>query len=450
MALTGLDIFKKLPKTNCGECGFPTCMAFAMKLAARQIELDKCPYISDEVKAELSEASAPPIRKITVGVGDTALTIGEETVMFRHEKTFVHPPGFGILISDTDTPEEVERKARQIDEVAFERVQQILKPKVAVVKNNSGNSDSFVQTIKKVMEQTKASLVLMTDKPEVAKAALEVCADKKPLLHAATEGNYQQMAELAKDKSIPLTVKSNDLSSLSDLVEKVQALGVKDIVLDPGTTANNQLLEKLTFIRRSALKKKFKPLGFPIITFPALATNDPDLEMSLAGLALMKYAGIIVLSQLDPARVMPLLVLLQNIYTDPQKPMQMSEGIYPIGEPKPDSPVLVTTNFSLTYFIVSGEIEASQVPSWLCVMDVEGLSVLTAWAAGKFVPEKIAQFINKSEISSKVNHRSLVLPGYVAQISGELDEELPDWSVRVGPREAGDIPYYLKQQWQAN
>lgn len=449
MALTGLDIFKKLPKTNCGECGFPTCMAFAMKLAARQIELDKCPYVTDEAREELLEAAAPPIRKIVLGTGDETLVIGEETVMFRHEKTFVHPPGFGILVEDTLPDDELVAKVKKVDAVAFERVEQMLKPRVVAVKAISEKAETFASAVRRAAEASRVPLVLMSDHPEVMKAALEVCSANKPLIYAATADNYEAMSALAKEYASPLVVKADGLEALSELSDKVTALGVKDMVLDPGSRNGNNHLRDLTHIRRAALKQKLKALGFPIITFPAEMTGDPELEMTLAGLQLMRYAGIIILKDLDPARLMPLMVLMQNIYTDPQKPMQMSEGIYPIGDPKEDSPVLVTTNFSLTYFIVSGEVEASRVPSWLCVMDVEGLSVLTAWAAGKFIPEKIAQFIGKCDISTKVKHRKLVLPGYVAQISGELDDELPDWSVAVGPREAGDLPHYLKQ-WSLN
>jgi len=423
-------------------------MAFAMKLAARQAELDKCPYVSDEARQNLSEASAPPIRKITIGIGDDAFTIGEETVMFRHEKTFVHPPGLGILVDDTMDEKDLIQKVKKVDSVAFERIEQMLKPKVVAVKSSSGDAQTFAAAVKKVTETTKAALVLMSEDPKIMKAALEVCGVNKPLIYAATSDNFAEMAVLAKEYSTAMAVKANGLEALADLSDKITALGIKDLVLDPGTRSGNTHLQELTYIRRAALKTKNKSLGFPIITFPAEATDNADVEMALAGLEITRYAGIIILDDLDPARVLPLMVLLQNIYTDPQKPMQMSEGIYKIGEPKEDSPVLVTTNFSLTYFIVSGEIESSRVSSWLCVMDVEGLSVLTAWAAGKFIPEKIAQFINKSDISDKVKHRRLVLPGYVAQISGELDEELPEWSVAVGPREAGDLTHYLKE-WSA-
>ncbi len=449
MALTGLDIFKKLPKTNCGECGVPTCMAFAMKLAARQVEITLCPYVSDEAKAELSEASAAPIKKITLGTGDNAFKVGEETVMFRHEKTFVNPGVYGIVIDDSADDATIADKAKKAQAIEFERIEQQLRPRVVGVKSTSGSADKFANAVAKVAENTKLSIVLISDDPAIIKAGLDKVKDNNPLIYAADSNNYQAMADLAKEAGVPLAVKGATVEELADISEKVTAAGVKDIVLAPENADMSEGLKDLVYIRRAALKQKYKPLGFPTITFPADGSADPELEMAMAGVHLMKYGGLIMMNDLDPARVLPLLVLQQNIYTDPQKPMQMSEGIYEIGEPKEDSPVLLTTNFSLTYFIVSGEVESSRVPTWLCVMDVEGLSVLTAWAAGKFVPEKIAAFVNKSGINDKVKHHNMILPGYVSQISGELDDELADWKVTVGPREAGDIPHYLKS-WKAS
>ncbi len=445
MALTGLEIFKMLPKTNCGECGVPTCMAFAMKLAASQVEITLCPYVSDEAMAQLSEASAAPIRKITLGTGDYEFNIGEETVLFRHEKTFVNPGVFGVVIDDTEDEAAIAGKAKKTQEIEFERVEQKLRPRVVAVRSVSGDAAKFGAAVKIAVEQTKLPLVLIADDPAVIKAGLDLTKDNRPLIYGAGRDNYADFAELAKEADVPLAVKGASLEELAEVSEKVTEAGVKDIVLAPSAAAG-EMLKDLVYIRRAALKQKFKPLGFPVITIPGEGIDDPDLEFSLAGLHLMKYGGIILLSEMDPARMLPLLVLGQNIYTDPQKPMQMSQGIYPVGEPGPDSPVLITTNFSLTYFIVSGEIEASRVPTWLMVMDVEGLSVLTAWAAGKFIPEKIADFVNKSDIADKVSHKNMILPGYVSQISGELDEELADWSITVGPREAGDLPHYLREQ----
>ncbi|MDO8886261.1 acetyl-CoA decarbonylase/synthase complex subunit gamma [Candidatus Oleimmundimicrobium sp.] len=447
MALTGLDIYKKLPQKNCGECGIPTCLAFAMKLAVGQTQLDACPYVSEETKTELSEASAPPIRLITVGTGDKALKIGEEAVLFRHEKTFYHQPGLAILVDDGMDEAVIDEKLAQLKSSQFERVGQFLRADLVAVKSSSNDSAKFVTLVKKAMG-TEFPLVLISENSEIMKAALSVCVQTKPLLYAANENNFEQMAALAKESNCPLVVAAKDLGALSDLVEKVTAKGVKDIILDPGSRTIKDSLKDAVFIRRAALKKKFKPLGYPIITFPCEMYDDPYMEAVAAGVGIMKYAGVIVVSDLESWKALPLYVLRQNIYTDPQKPMQIDEGIYPIGEPDENSPVLLTTNFSLTYFTVSGEVEASKVSSWICIMDVEGLSVLTAWAAGKFIPENIGPFMKRCGITDKVKHRKIVIPGYVAQISGELEEELPDWEIQVGPREAGDIPSYLKN-WSA-
>lgn len=447
MALTGLDIFKLLPKTNCGECGVPTCMAFAMKIAARQAQIDLCPYVSDEVKEQLSEAAAAPVKKITIGVGDDALTIGEETVLFRHEKTFVHPPGLGVFISDDLTNTEIEAKVAQALASSFERVEQQLKVRVIAVKGGA-NADRFAEVVSLINSKASLPLLLIANNKAVLQKGLEVVKDKKPLIYLSS-GSVPDIAALAKQYNLPVVIEGSSLEELSQRSEEAANAGLKEIVLTPVTGSPKETLKALVYARRAAIKKKFKPLGYPVLTLPVNETDNPQLQTTLACLYVAKYGGLIILADADPASVLPILVLSQNIYTDPQKPMQMSQGIYPIGEPKEDSPVLITTNFSLTYFIVSGEIESSKVPAWLCVMDVEGLSVLTAWAAGKFVPEKIAQFINKSDIASKVKHRRLAIPGYVAQISGELQEELGGWKVIVGPREAGDLPPFLKS-WSPN
>ena len=449
MALTGLDIFKKLPKTNCGDCAVPTCLAFAMKIAAGKAELSACPHISPDVVGELSEASAPPIRLVKIGNGENALEIGEEQVMFRHEKTFFHQPGIAVLITDQMSEGEVGEKIKQFKESNFERVGQILKPDMIAVKETANDRDKYSSLIKKILSEVDCSLVLMGEDAEILKIGLELCGGNKPLIHAADHNNYISFAALAKEFHSPLAVKGRNLEELADLVEKVKGEGVKDIILDPGTRVLKETFKNLIFIRRAALRSKFRPFGFPTITFPGEETDDDMMEAMTAGVYIMKYGGIIVINSLEAWKSLPLFVLRQNIYTDPQRPMQVKEGIYPINNPSDDSPVLLTTNFSLTYFTVSNEAEASQIPSWLMVMDVEGLSVLTAWGAGKFVPEKIAPFVKKSGIAEKVKHNKIVIPGFVAQMLGALEEELPDNKIIVGPREAAEIPTFLKS-WESN
>jgi acetyl-CoA decarbonylase/synthase complex subunit gamma len=445
MALTGIEIFKKLPKTNCGECGVPTCLAFAMKLAAGQAELSSCPYVSEQAKAELEEASAPPIRPLAIGVGEKALKVGGETVMFRHEKRFVNPTGIAVLISDQMSDAEVDRRLKALKELKFERVGLMLQADLVAVKGESGDPAKFEAFVKKVKDQLDGKgVVLMSEDPQVLSAGAKACADRKPLLYAATKANADAMAGLAKSISSPLAVKANNLDELAELTTKLTAAGLKDLVLDSGSRTPKKALEDQILIRRAALVKKFRPLGFPTIAFPCEMTSDPMKEVLLASTFIAKYGGIVVLSDLAGHSLFPLLLERMNIYTDPQRPMATTEGVYEVGGPNENSPVLLTSNFSLTYFIVSGEIEGSRVPSWLLVKDTEGLSVMTAWAAGKFGADVIAPFVKKCGIADKVKHRKLIIPGYAAVISGELEEELPDWKISLGPREAGHIPAYLK------
>jgi len=444
MPLTGIEIFKLLPKTNCGECGVPTCLAFAMSLAAGKAELSACPYVSEEAKAKLEEASAPPIRPVTIGSGDRTLTVGGETVMFRHEKRFDNPPGFAILISDTMAETEIDSRLDRCQQLQYERVGLALRPELVALKCASGEANRFEALVTKVKQNSDGNIILMSSNPDILAAGLKACADRKPLLYAATKDNLERVRGLAKESSCPVAVKAANLEELAELTAKLTEAGVKDIVLDSGSRTLRQAFEDQIFIRRAALDKKFRPLGFPTIVFPAEMTDNPMKEALVASIFVAKYGGIIVLSDFQGESLFPLLVERMNIYTDPQRPLATTEGIYEIGGPDENSPVLLTSNFSLTYFIVSGEIENSRVPSYLLVKDTDGLSVMTAWAAGKFVADVIAPFVKKCGIADKVKHHKLVIPGYIAAESGELEEELPGWEIMIGPREGAHIPAYLK------
>ncbi|MEW6088798.1 MAG: acetyl-CoA decarbonylase/synthase complex subunit gamma [bacterium] len=447
MALSGIEIFKYLPKTNCGKCKFPTCLAFAMKLAVKQASLDSCPDVSSEAKAKLSEASAPPIRLVTIGTGENAVSVGEETVMFRHEKTFYHTPGFAVVISDKSTDNEIARKIEETKNAAVERVGQHLKVDLITIENESGDIQVFSNAVKKIAGLTSLPLILKSDNADAMKSALPVVSGKRPLLSAANESNYENMAKLAKENNCPLVVSAPDLEKLTALSEKISALGIKDIILDPQTAKAKDIIEKNTIIRRSAIRKSFRPLGYPIISF-FHKTGDNMLETMLASISIAKYGSIIALSSPEIWKVLPLFALRQNIYTDPQKPMKVEPKIYKIGEPDKNSPLMVTTNFSLTYFLVAGEIENSKVSAWLAVQDSEGLSVMTAWAAGKFSAGTIAALITSLKAGELVSHKKLILPGYVSVLSGSLQEKLPDWKIIVGPREANAIPVFLKNEWK--
>ncbi len=444
MPFTGIEIFKLLPKTNCGECGVPTCLAFAMNLAAGRKELSACPYVSEEARAKLVEAAAPPITPITIGVGDRALKVGGETVMFRHEKRFENPPGFAILISDSMGESEIDNRLKRFNELQYERIGLVLRPELVAVKDDLGDATKFEAVVSKVKENSDGSIILMSSNPDILAAGLKACADQKPLLYPATEDNLERLADLAKENSCPVAVKASNLEKLAQLTTKLTEAGVKDIVLDSGARTLRQAFEDQIIIRSAALNKKFRPLGFPTIIFPCEMADDPMKEAVIASIFVAKYGGIIVLSDFQGESLFPLLVERLNIYTDPQRPLMTTEGIYEIGAPDENSPVLITCNFSLTYFIVSGEIEASRIPSYLLVKDTEGLSVMTAWAAGKFVADTIAPFVKKCGIMDMVKHHKLIIPGYAAVESGGLEEELPGWEILVGPREGVHIPAYLK------
>ncbi|OGO30966.1 MAG: acetyl-CoA decarbonylase/synthase complex subunit gamma [Chloroflexi bacterium RBG_16_56_11] len=448
MPLTGIEIFKLLPKTNCQACGVPTCLAFAMALAAGKAELAKCPHVSEEAKSKLSEASAPPILPVTIGTGDKALKLGGETVMFRHEKRFENPPGIAILISDKMSDAEVDARLKKVKDLTYERVGLTLTANLVALKAESGDAAKFAALVGRVKAGSDANMILISDKVDVLAAGARAGADKKPLLHAATKDNADAVAALAKETGCAVAAKAGNLDELASLTGKLAAAGLKNIVIDSGARTVRQAFEDQVVIRSAALNKKFRALGYPTIVFPAEMTNNPMKEAMISAMFVAKYAGIIVLSDFRGESLFPLLVERLNIYTDPQRPLATKQGIYEINNPNENSPLMVTSNFSLTYFIVSGEIENSKVPSFLYVKDTEGLSVMTSWAAGKFSADIIAPAILKSGITDKIKHRKLIIPGYIAAESGGLEEEMKGWEIMVGPRDASHLTPYLKA-WKA-
>jgi acetyl-CoA decarbonylase/synthase complex subunit gamma len=440
MALSGLEIYKYLPKTNCRECGFPTCLAFALQIAAKKVPLDRCPHLKEEAKLALESASLPPIKLVTIGVDDNKLEVGNETIMFRHEETFYHPTGIGFLIEDNLSQEEITQKVDAINKLQFERVGQVLKVNLIAVRQSSGNSKTFADAVKKVETESRP-LVLMSENYEALKLALASVLKRRPLLYAATKDNFEHMAGLAKEYNLPLVVLNEDLEGLAELVKKINNQGVTDLILDTGKKPLSHKIAELTQIRRLALKKNFRALGYPTI---ALSINEDSYqETAEVASYIAKYASIVIMKGIESWQALALLTLRQNIYTDPQKPLQVEAKLNSIGGVTEKSPVAVTTNFSLTYYTVLSEIEASKVPTYLITVDTEGMSVLTAWAAEKFTAEKIAASLENCGVKEKVSHHRVIIPGYVAVMSGELEEK-SGWQVLVGPCEASGIPAFLK------
>jgi len=442
MGLTGLEIFKQLPKTNCKDCGHPTCLAFAMALASGKASLDSCPHVSDAAKEALDSASAPPIATVKIGTGEHELAIGGETVLFRHDKRFENMTGIAISVSDND---DVAAKVGDINKLVFDRVGQTHNINLVAVKNDSGDAGKFAEAVKAAQENSQFPLLLITEDPAAAEKALEICAAGKPLLYGATADNYEAMTELAKKNEVVLGVKGNDLNSLAELVEKIQGLGYKQLVIDSGSRELNKVLADQTQIRRQALRK-FRPFGYPTLTM--VENDDPIQAVAEASVYIAKYAGIVVYPSADPAEILPLITLRLNIFTDPQKPIAVESKVYEVGTPDENSPVFVTTNFSLSYFCVQGDVEAARISAYILPVDTDGISVLTGWAAGKFTPEKITDMLKETGMADRVKHKTVIIPGGVAVLSGKL-QELSGWNVLVGPRESAGIPSFIKQRWNA-
>lgn len=436
---TAIEIFKFLPKKNCGKCNFPTCLAFAMQLANSKAKLADCPYVTDEAKAKLEASSAPPIRLVAIGAGEHKVELGDETELYRHDKKFFHPTRYAIVISDGASEKEVTSKLRRAADLRFERVGQMLALDMLGVRNDSLDPQKFASLVTRVSRESTLPLVLMSSDPQAIRAAASAARLSRPLLYAADENNWEAMAAVAKDLKFPLVVKHPELNGLAGLVEKVRAAGVEDLVLDLCPDGLQQLVERNTIVRKNAVKKTFRGLGYPIIT----NTCGSGQAVLMASVSTMKYGGIVLLDDLDPAHAIPLFVLRQNIYTDPQVPIQVKAGLYPINNPGVDSPVLFTTNFSLTYFTVAADIEKSRVPAWLLVVDTEGLSVMTAFSAGKLTADGVAEALRSSGALDKSKREMIIIPGMLSRMSGKL-QELAGIKVVVGPRESSGIAKMLR------
>ncbi len=440
MALKGLDIFKLSPKKNCKECGSPTCMAFCMKVAQGAVELDKCPYFSEEAKATLNEATAPLMKTISVGEHK----LGGETVLFRHEKTLVNKNLYAVCVC-TDCADEADAKLEAMQKVDYERIGERMYVEFVYVANKQSDPAVYAELVKKAAA-TGRSLVLSCWDEACAKAALEVCG-KDVILDGATPENWEAMSALATAKGVALGVWAENLSDLYDTVKKLEAKGNKNLVLDVTGANAKETLANAVNVRRTALRDGDRSMGYPsIVNVAKLAKGDKHLQTAYASLFTEKYASIIVMETMGYAQALPLYGLRQNIYTDPQKPMKVEAKIYPLNGADENSPCALTVDFALTYFLVSGELERSNQPVNLIITDASGMSVLTAWAAGKLSSSTVKKTFDELDVANKIKNRTLSIPGKVAVMKGEIQEKLPEWNVVVGPLEAVQLPKYMKDK----
>ncbi len=445
MPIAGSEIVKMLPgKRPCKDCGFPTCFAFAMKLASGGTTVDKCPYLSQETKDKLLDLLAPPIKLVTIGTGENALKVGNEEVTYRHEKTFVHSPGIALLISDKEDKAKIEEKIKKLKELQFPWVGVNLKADLLALHFESGDKNKFLDLVKKVYDSTDLGMVLISENTDALFAARDICADRHPLVYPITKENIDKAIPKIKESPTPVGLHGHSVEELIPLTTKLKDAGIEEMVLDPGSKNLPEAVRDQTFIRKAALKQGFKPLGYPTVAFPCFMARDGLKETLVGSAFISKWASIIVFSDFNQHSLLPILVQRLNIYTDPRFPMAVEEKYYEVGEPNEFSPVLVTSNWALTYFLVSSAVEATKVPAYVCVKDAEGLGVLTAWAAGKFGGDSVGTFIKKCGIEDKVKHRKLIIPGKVSRIKGELEDALDlKWEIIIGPRETTGIAAFL-------
>jgi acetyl-CoA decarbonylase/synthase complex subunit gamma len=443
MALKALDIYKLLPKKNCKECGDPTCLTFAMKLAGGKADIDLCPYLDDQAKSVLGATTRPPIRLVKIGVGERSFAVGEEFVLYRHEKTFYHPPGILFKVSDTQTKEEITAATNRVRNESFVRVGADLRFNGIAIENVSGSSDAYAHAVATVESAADLPLVLMGKKVDALSAALVHCGTYRPLIHAATQENFREMCTLAKQHGCPLVIKAKGLDELTSLARTCSNEGVRDLVMDLSPQSLFDFITTSTSVRQLAITRTVPDLGYPVFLDATLL----DLQDAAVALGIVKYASVIVAAPLSPASTRAALTLRQNIYTDPQKPIQMNPGLYRIGSPGKDAPVLMTVNFSLTFFTLEGYLEATRIPCYMLIVDTEGLSVLTAVAAGKLNEVLVRDSLKKFNVENEVSHKKLIIPGYAAPLSGRI-EEATGWTVMVGPRDAAEIGEYLHEEWK--
>jgi acetyl-CoA decarbonylase/synthase complex subunit gamma len=462
--LSPIDVYKLLPRTNCKECGEENCMAFATKVVNREVPIEKCPPLLTKEFAksysQLKEMLKPAVKEIVIGAGDSAVKVGGKLVMYRHELTYFNPTAIAVDMTDEMAEEEILSRIKRTEQFKFEYIGQILKLDMMAVRSTSNNPEKFRATVKKVAENTSLPLILCSLNPNVLKAGLDTVPKARPLLYAATKENWREMAELALSYNCPLAVFApNNLKMLKSLAKTLMDYGVTDLVLDPGTFPDEGLSETLnnfTMLRRAACKRGDEVLGFPLIGVPMTAWmakgEAPEevvkwKEAYLAAMLIVRFADIVIMHNVDGWALLPNVILRQNIYTDPRKPVAVEPGLKVFGSPDENSPVMFTTNFALTYYTVASDIESAKIDAYLLVVDTEGIAVDSAVAGRKLTAEKVAEAIKASGIESKVKHKKLIIPGKAARLSGEI-EELSGWQVLVGPRDSSEIPKFLQEKWQ--
>ena len=458
-----IDVYMLLPKTNCKECGEDNCMAFATKVVNREVSIDQCPPLLTKANEKnynkLKEMLKPAVKEVTVGVDDSAVKVGGKLVMYRHEFTYFNPTAIAIDVTDEMSDKELSERIKKIQEFSYIYIGNDLKLQMIAIRSTSNDPDKFKAAVKKVAEKTKLPIILCSSDSATMESGLMAIPKARPLIYAATKDNWKEMAELALMYKCPLAVSApNDLNLLRSLVKTLKEYGVEDLVLDPGTFPSAGLgdtINNFTMLRRAACNMGDELVGYPLIGTPIVAWTEPASsptvsawkEAQVASMLITRYADILIMHGTEGWALLPLTVLRQNIYTDPRKPVAVEAGLRTIGTPDENSPVMMTSNFALTYYTVEQDIESTGKSAYLLVVDSEGTAIDSGVAGRKLTAETVADAIKESKVEGKVKHRKLIIPGKAARISGEI-EELSNWEVLVGPQDSSGIPKFLQDKWK--
>lgn len=418
-------------------------MAFAMQVAAKQKAMTDCPDLSDEAKNEMADASTPPMQRVKIGTGENEFVMGRETVMFRHEEKFHHPTGIALRIPSRLSDAEALDMVNRINLSVFERVGQKLKPAFIAVEID--NCPDPVQRVRQTAEKSDIPIILIGEQAKTMKTCVEAIRSRRPLIYKAHKGNIADFAGIAAAAGVPLAVGGDTIEELADLTGQAKEKGADEMVLAVSTAEPARTLTMLTMARRAALLKNFKPLGYPAMV--EIDGGDSERETVLAASMAIKYTAVVLMNSPEPWQLLPIFTAVQDIYTDPQVPNTVEAKLYEIGNVNENSPLMFTTNFALTYFCVAGEVERSKIPTFLSVVETEGMGVLNAYAGDKISVEKVVKTLDTQGATEKVRHRKLIIPGLLPVFRAEIEDTSPWKEVIIGPKTAREIPAFLSQTW---
>jgi acetyl-CoA decarbonylase/synthase complex subunit gamma len=464
--LSPMDVYKLLPRLNCGRCGVSTCLGFSAKLVERTARLEECKPLFEEERykdnlAQLKDILRPPVLEVAFGPPGREVRVGGKLVLHRHELRYMNPTVIAVDVWDDIGESDLESRVKFIENFRYTYIGRELRLNALALRCRSGNPTKFQNIAERVSKLTDLPIILCSLDPETLEAALIRIGDRRPLIYAATEDNWKDVAELAKMYKCPIVASApGNLAKLRGLVKALNSEGIDELVLDPGTYAGEGLaytVNSFTLLRWLACRQGDRLSGYPLLAIPAAVWVDEDLkdkaeeagwmEAIITAMMIARYADIAIIHGLEVWQLLPNLILRENIYTDPVKPVSVEPGLREFGSPDDKSPLLVTTNFALTYFTVASDIESARLNCYLLVVDTEGLSVESSVAGRKLTAEKIAEAMKEYKVSEKVSHRKVIIPGLAARLKGEL-EDLTGWEVLVGPRDSSDIPSFLAKYWK--